>query len=37
MVKAAGDPRDVGTPIRFVPGARRAGELVFRTDANASA
>ena len=35
MVKAAGDPRDLGTPIRFVPGARRAGELVFRTDANA--
>ncbi|RIX73947.1 pyrroloquinoline quinone biosynthesis protein PqqE [Acidovorax cavernicola] len=35
MVNAANDPRDVGTPIRFVPGARRAGELVFRTDANA--
>ncbi|MDP9895886.1 pyrroloquinoline quinone biosynthesis protein E [Variovorax boronicumulans] len=35
MVAAASDPRDAGTPIRFVPGARRAGELVFRTDANA--
>jgi pyrroloquinoline quinone biosynthesis protein E len=35
MVAAAVDPRDAGTPIRFVPGARRAGELVFRTDANA--
>ena len=37
MVMAAADPRDIGTPIHFVPGARRAGELVFRTDANARA
>ena len=35
MVAAAVDPREVSAPIRFVPGARRAGELVFRTDANA--
>jgi pyrroloquinoline quinone biosynthesis protein E len=35
MVAAAVDPREVGAPIRFVPGTRRAGELVFRTDANA--
>ncbi|WP_418120848.1 pyrroloquinoline quinone biosynthesis protein PqqE [Variovorax sp. 350MFTsu5.1] len=35
---AAADVRDNGgTPIRFVPGARRSGELVFRTDANARA
>ncbi|MET3495485.1 pyrroloquinoline quinone biosynthesis protein PqqE [Variovorax boronicumulans] len=34
MVAAAADPREAVAPIRFVPGARRAGELVFRTDAN---
>jgi len=38
MVAAAVDVRDDGgTPLRFVPGARRSGELVFRTDANARA
>ncbi|WP_256330968.1 alpha/beta fold hydrolase [Variovorax sp. YR266] len=30
--------RDIGgAPIRFVPGARRSGDLIFRTDANAQA
>jgi pyrroloquinoline quinone biosynthesis protein E len=38
MVMAAGERReDGGVPMRFVPGARRAGELVFRTDDNARA
>jgi len=37
VTAAAGVGDNGGTPIRFVPGARRSGELVFRTDANARA
>ena len=35
MVDAATDLRSDAAPIRFVPGARRAGQLVFRSDENA--
>ncbi|MDR6520775.1 pyrroloquinoline quinone biosynthesis protein E [Variovorax paradoxus] len=35
MVDAVTDLRSDAAPIRFVPGARRAGQLVFRSDENA--
>jgi len=35
MVDAATDLRSDAAPIRFVPSARRAGQLVFRSDENA--
>ena len=35
MVDAAAGLRSDAAPIRFVPGARRAGQLVFRSDENA--
>jgi PqqA peptide cyclase len=37
LVDAAALPGGDAVPIRFVPGARRAGQLVFRTDENSRA
>jgi pyrroloquinoline quinone biosynthesis protein E len=37
MVTAAGATAVEAVPMRFVPGARRAGQLVFRTDENSRA
>lgn len=34
LVVSAAVPDDGAVPLRFVPGARRAGQLVFRTDEN---
>lgn len=37
IVAAAAHPIAEAVPLRFVPGARRAGQLVFRTDENSRA